>query len=114
MRKDIKSGSKSKKWLSAKLKGLDKDKIEWQNNFGMKNKPKKTSNYKVIINRNLCIGAAVCVALAPKVFQLDEENKVILVDPSGDTDGNILAAAKSCPVNAITVIDKKTGKQIYP
>jgi ferredoxin len=82
-----------------------------------KNKESKkhlSSRYKIIVDRNLCIGAATCIALSPKVFQLDQENKAIVIDPDGDTDDIILMAARSCPVNAVIVIDKKTGKQIYP
>ncbi len=30
---------------------------------------------KVRVDRNLCIGVGNCVALAPTVFKLDEENK---------------------------------------
>lgn len=72
------------------------------------------SKYKITIDRNLCIGAATCVAVAPKAFALDNEAKAILL-PSfeEETDESILAAAKSCPVAAIILTDE-TGKQVYP
>lgn len=69
--------------------------------------------YKIKVLRDLCIGAASCVAISPKVFQLDNEAKAIILDPNEDTDENILAAAQSCPVNAI-IIQDKNGKQIWP
>ncbi|OGD85686.1 hypothetical protein A2Z23_02485 [Candidatus Curtissbacteria bacterium RBG_16_39_7] len=93
----------------------------------MSDQPKK--KYKIIVDRILCIGAATCVALEPKVFQLDKENKAVLIDPKDsakthdefvyEVNGefekeSILMAAKSCPTNAIIVIDEETGKQIYP
>lgn len=72
------------------------------------------TKYQIIVDRNLCIGAGSCVALAPKVFQLDKENKAVIVDSEGDTDENILAAAKSCPTSAIILKNKETSEQEYP
>ena len=85
--------------------------------------------YRVKIDRLLCIGAASCVALEPKVFALDQEAKAVLVDPQDSTKEHpgeytyevdeqqaemIMIAAKSCPTNAISIIDEETGQQIYP
>ncbi len=72
------------------------------------------AKYKVKVLRDLCIGAASCVAIAPNVFQLDNEAKaIVLADGKNDTDENILAAAQSCPVNAI-IIEDENGNQIWP
>lgn len=68
---------------------------------------------KIEIDRDLCIGAASCVAIAPGVFQLDEENKAVVVDQGGADEETILLAAKSCPTKAILVFDEN-GEQIYP
>ena len=68
---------------------------------------------KIKIDRSLCIGAASCVVIAPKVFQLDSEAKAEVVDEKGADDTTILDAAKSCPVLAI-IIEDDTGKQIWP
>lgn len=68
---------------------------------------------KIVIERNLCIGAGNCIALSPKVFRLDSENKSVIYDEKGDGAENILIAAKSCPARAIMVFDY-SGKQIYP
>jgi ferredoxin len=70
--------------------------------------------YKITIKRDLCIGAATCVALAPDTFDLDGENIVVFKDGDWDDDEIILAAAQSCPVFAIIVEDTETGKQIFP
>ena len=54
------------------------------------------------IDRSLCIGAATCVAMAPKAWTLDDEAKAIILDTSEEeTDEALLEAAKSCPVMAI-------------
>ena len=70
--------------------------------------------YRIKVDQNICIGAASCVALAPKVFQLNSDNKAYVTDPNGDSDENILAAAQACPVSAIILENKETGKQEYP
>ena len=61
------------------------------------------AKYKIKVLRDICIGAASCVAIAPKVFQLDNEAKAIILDENGETDDTILASAQSCPVNAIII-----------
>ncbi len=68
---------------------------------------------KIEVDRDVCIGAAPCVTVAPGVFQLDEENKAIIVDAKGADDDTILLAAESCPVQAIKLFDED-GEQIYP
>lgn len=66
------------------------------------------------IDRNLCIGAATCVAIAPKAWELDNEAKAIILDTSDqETDETLLEAAKGCPVMAIFITDEN-GKQLYP
>jgi ferredoxin len=66
------------------------------------------------IDRNLCIGAATCIALAPKAWALDDEAKAIILDTAGDeSDESLIEAAKGCPVMAIFITDE-TGKQIFP
>lgn len=74
-------------------------------------KPK--SKLKIVIDREKCIGAAPCVAIAGAVFQLDDEGKAYIVDPNGADDATIKMAAESCPVRAILLYDE-TGKQVYP
>ena len=68
---------------------------------------------KVEVDRDLCIGAAPCVTVAPEVFELDDENKAIIIDEKGADDETILLAAQSCPTQAIILYDED-GNQIYP
>lgn len=68
----------------------------------------------VTIDRNLCIGAATCVAVAPKMFALDNEAKAILLSTSGEESlQSAMDAAKSCPVAAISIKDEQ-GNQLFP
>ena len=70
--------------------------------------------YTVKIDRNLCIGAGSCVAVAPKAWKLDDEAKAVLLDTWVEEDNNtLLESAKACPVAAISVFDEN-GKQIFP
>jgi ferredoxin len=69
--------------------------------------------YKVRVDRDLCIGISNCVAVAPTVFQLDNENKAIVLDSSSVNDEMLMTAASSCPENAIILEDDK-GNQVYP
>ncbi len=64
------------------------------------------------VDRNLCIGAAPCVAVAGNVFQLDEEGKAVVIGPSTD-DQNTRLAAEACPVRAIFLY-ADDHSQIYP
>lgn len=75
---------------------------------------RKIRNWTMRIDRDLCIGAATCVALAPKAWALDDEAKAIILDTTEEeTDEALMEAAKGCPVMAIFITDE-TGKQIYP
>ncbi len=70
--------------------------------------------YKVEVIRDKCIGAASCVAIAPQVFKLDEENIATIISQDGNDDDTKLLAAQSCPTAAIVVTDTTTGQQVWP
>jgi ferredoxin len=67
---------------------------------------------QITVDRALCIGSGDCVDTAPDVFQLDDEDKAVVVDPDGAPLDDILSAAGNCPVSAIFVADE-TG-DLYP
>jgi ferredoxin len=70
--------------------------------------------YTVKVLRDKCIGAASCVAVAPKAYKLDGEQKaVVLLTVGEETDENLLLSAQSCPTAAIEVYDEK-GVKIWP
>lgn len=75
---------------------------------------RKIRKWTMRIDRDLCIGAATCIALAPKAWALDDEAKAIILDTvEEESDTALLDAAKGCPVMAIFITDE-TGKQVYP
>ena len=79
---------------------------------------------KVDVDPDKCLGFGSCVIVSPDVFRLDERPgkgvfrssaKLDVLDQAGGKDfDNLLMAAQSCPTQAITIIDRKTGKRIYP
>jgi len=76
-------------------------------------KGEKGGTMKVKVDRDLCIGVSNCVAIAPTVFKLDDEEKAIVLDPASVDDDTLLEAAESCPENAI-IIEDDEGNQLYP
>lgn len=68
---------------------------------------------RIVVDRAKCIGANSCVAVAPGVFQLDEENLAYIVDPESTDDDTILMSAQSCPVLAILLYEEN-NKLVFP
>jgi len=69
--------------------------------------------YTIKVDRTLCRGYGDCVSLAPDVFAHDDEDICYVLDPEGAEDEEILEAARSCPMDAITLIDE-AGEQVWP
>lgn len=80
---------------------------------------------KIIVDQDTCIGAASCVAIAARTFGLNREGKVYILNetptafetgsmgdtvssaatPAMDARNVIIAAAQSCPVQAIRLFE---------
>lgn len=69
---------------------------------------------RVRIDRELCRGVGACVAIAPEVFQLDTEERAVIIDAQGASEDAIWQAAEACPFDAIILEDEKTGAWLYP
>jgi ferredoxin len=67
---------------------------------------------EVTVDRSLCIGSGDCVDTAPNVFQLDDEDKAVVVDPDGASVDEVITAAGNCPVSAIFVVGEEG--ELYP
>lgn len=68
---------------------------------------------RVRIDRDKCTGIANCVAVAPTVFEMDEEFKAVIVDGTSVDDATLWRAAKGCTQNAV-ILEDDSGKQLYP
>ncbi len=86
-------------------------------------KPKK--RYKVIYDREGCIGAAACAAVFPERWEIVEDGKADLKGGEPKEDNlvqevefddeeleKMMASAESCPVNVIHIIDLETGEKL--
>jgi len=60
------------------------------------------------IDRELCMGSGNCAFHAPNTFDLDDDMKVIVVDPAGDPNDKIRLAVDGCPTLALS-IDESSG-----
>ena len=65
---------------------------------------------RIIIDADRCVGAGNCVFWAPHTFDLDDDAKSVVVDPSGDGEDRIRVAADGCPAGAITVESVAAGE----
>jgi len=81
---------------------------------------------KIVVDPDLCIGAASCVVVSPETFRMNEDNKAVVLDHGKDgnvyerevevTDeelANIKLGAESCPTLAISIFDE-AGNKIFP
>lgn len=75
--------------------------------------PVQVRDLQVHVDKDLCIGAATCIAIAPNTFLLDSEAKAIILDTAeSDDNDTIIDAARGCPVAAIYI--EQNGQRIYP
>lgn len=75
--------------------------------------PVTKDDWTVTVDKNLCIGAGVCTAIAAQSFELDAEGKAIITAGiDQETKDAILDAAKACPVAAIII--KQGDTQVFP
>ena len=70
---------------------------------------------RVRVDPDICLGSGICVVDAPTVFELDEDDKAVVVDPTGATvsEDVLWEAARDCPTEAI-VLEDDLGNQLYP
>ncbi|KXA94032.1 ferredoxin [candidate division MSBL1 archaeon SCGC-AAA259E19] len=57
---------------------------------------------KPVVDKDKCQGHMVCVALAPDVFEIDDNGKSEVKDPEGAEESKIQQAIDGCPVDAIS------------
>jgi ferredoxin len=70
--------------------------------------------YRVRIDPNVCIGTSQCAEVAPAAYQMNDAHTVAVAKHPQAALEHLLEGARSCPVEAITVIDDATGEQLYP
>lgn len=93
---------------------FDQDKMSLVNNDNYS----LESRYRIIVEPSLCLAFGSCETLAPKVFVVEKNRhinpKAVVISETGEDFEIILDAAKTCPTKAIIIIDRYTGKCVYP
>lgn len=84
------------------------------------------AKYKIWYDRDGCIGAGVCAAVAPDHWVMAQDGKADLVNAKELGDGKFeleieesefevnKQAAEGCPAIVIHITDQETGKKIFP
>lgn len=73
-----------------------------------------TQRLHVFVDHSRCVGNAMCLATAPRVFAHNADRQSEVVDPAGDTEEKILEAAVNCPTGAIRVEVAEGGERLFP
>ncbi|MFI9503520.1 ferredoxin [Nocardia sp. NPDC052566] len=72
-----------------------------------------TEQWRVTVDRDVCMGSGVCLGMAPEHFGFVDQRsspKAELVEP----DERVIDAAESCPIEAILVRAASTGEILAP
>jgi ferredoxin len=62
---------------------------------------------RVVVDFELCESNALCMGLAPEVFEVRDDDLLYVLDenPREELREKILAAVRTCPKNAISIED---------
>lgn len=77
-------------------------------------RPVYDSSMRIEIIRKRCTAVGTCMDEASRTFDMDDDAVAFVVNPNGNSDEEIMAAAKSCPVDAILLFDKASGEKLWP
>jgi ferredoxin len=69
--------------------------------------------WEIEVDASTCIGSGICAGTAPDHFKVVDGVSHPL-RPETDPADPALDAAESCPVEAITIRDKETGRTLAP
>jgi len=72
------------------------------------------AKYRIVINRERCVGDGLCREAADGVFRIDRELCSSVRDAEANTPADVLYAAWNCPNRCITLFETETGRQAWP
>ena len=80
-----------------------------QNPYG----PVTVGDLEITVDKDACIGASACIAMAAHTYALDADGKAVILDTADeDTEDMIIDSAHSCPVQAIKLKRVSTGDNL--
>jgi ferredoxin len=64
--------------------------------------------WKVVVDFDLCESNAVCMGIAPEVFEVRDDNFLYILqeNPPDDLRGKVEDAVRQCPKQAISIADE--------
>ncbi len=75
---------------------------------------RRVGELTIRIDRTLCVGFGDCMAVAPDVFEFDEDGICAFrADPGSPETERLIQACDVCPVDALVAIDA-AGVQVAP
>ncbi|MBA2283703.1 MAG: ferredoxin [Acidimicrobiia bacterium] len=60
---------------------------------------------RIEVDRAACMGSGNCAFHAPATFDLDDEMKVVVLDPEGDDEARVGVAVEGCPTRALRLVE---------
>jgi ferredoxin len=62
---------------------------------------------RVVVDRDRCVGSGSCEALAPAVFEVDDDGVLALLrpEPADDELADVRDAVQACPTRALTLAE---------
>ena len=62
---------------------------------------------RVVVDRDRCVGSGACEALAPDVFEVDDDGvlAVLRAEPEDDDVPAVRDAVQACPTRALGLVD---------
>ena len=67
---------------------------------------KRTTAMKITVDRSKCTGLGICESLAPNVFEVDDDNNLVLLtdEVSEDLLEGVEEAIAGCPTEALRLV----------
>ena len=62
---------------------------------------------RVVVDRVRCTGLGICEAKAPRVFEIDDDGSLVILDDAVAPDQRdaVTAAVQGCPTEALSLIE---------
>jgi ferredoxin len=69
---------------------------------------------RVEVDRDRCVGSGACEALAPEVFEVDDDGVLVVrrPEPGDDELDDVREAVRACPTRALSVPDG--SERVFP
>jgi ferredoxin len=63
---------------------------------------------RVVVDFDLCESNALCMAVAPEVFEVRDDDFLYLLNehPSEELRDKVVAAVRTCPKHAISIVEE--------